>query len=142
MKPFNLEEYLKYPSKKVVTRSGRNVRIICTDRLTQGYPVVALWINEDYNGNTYEHINSYTINGRYDPCITYECDLFFADDPIPDFKPCDRVLTRGHNGLPWKANLFFNFKMQGNNTIAVCLKGDYLLSDIIPFDENKVGKIG
>ena len=29
----------------------------------------------------------------------------------------------------------------GDNTIAVCLKGDYLLSDIIPFDESKVGKI-
>ena len=32
MKKFSLEEYLKDPSRKVVTRDGRPVRIICTDR--------------------------------------------------------------------------------------------------------------
>ena len=32
MKQFNLEEYLKNPSKNVVTRMGRKVRVICTDR--------------------------------------------------------------------------------------------------------------
>ena len=31
MKEFNLEEYLKNPSQKVVTREGEPVRIICTD---------------------------------------------------------------------------------------------------------------
>ena len=31
MKPFNLQEYLANPSRKVVTRDGRQVRIICTD---------------------------------------------------------------------------------------------------------------
>ena len=31
MRFFNLEEYLKNPSQKVVTRDGREVRIICTD---------------------------------------------------------------------------------------------------------------
>lgn len=40
MKPFNLEEYLKNPSRKVVTRDGRNVRIICTDFDNPDYPVV------------------------------------------------------------------------------------------------------
>ena len=43
MKQFSLEEYLKNPSRKVVTRDGRNVRIICTDR--KGLctkPIVAL----------------------------------------------------------------------------------------------------
>ena len=29
MKPFNLDEYLKNPSRKVVTRDGRNVTIRC-----------------------------------------------------------------------------------------------------------------
>ena len=42
MKQFSLEEYLKNPSKKVVTRMGRKVRIICTDREDSIYPVVAL----------------------------------------------------------------------------------------------------
>ena len=42
MKRFSLDEYLKNPSKKVVTRMGRKVRIICTDREDSIYPVVAL----------------------------------------------------------------------------------------------------
>ena len=40
MKQFNLEEYLKNPSKKVITRDGRNVRIICTDFDNHDFPVV------------------------------------------------------------------------------------------------------
>ena len=32
MKEFSLEEYLKDPSRKVVTRDGRKERIVCTDR--------------------------------------------------------------------------------------------------------------
>lgn len=40
MKPFNLKEYLAKPSRKVVTRDGRPVRIICTDH-TEELPIVA-----------------------------------------------------------------------------------------------------
>ena len=32
MKQFSIEEYLKNPDRKVVTRNGLPVRIICTDR--------------------------------------------------------------------------------------------------------------
>lgn len=32
MKQFNLEEYLAHPERKVVTRDGKPVRIVCTDR--------------------------------------------------------------------------------------------------------------
>ena len=140
MKRFNLEEYLKDPSRKVVTREGRDARIICTDKKDFYFPIVALIKNEYAES---ESCMCYTKEGKfYTDSDLSDADLFFANDPLPEFKPYDRVLTRGHNGLPWKANLFSNFKKQGNNTIAVCLKGDYLLNDIIPFDENKVGKIG
>ena len=43
MKQFNLQEYLANPSRQVVTRDGRKVRIVCTDR--KGLctkPIVAL----------------------------------------------------------------------------------------------------
>lgn len=40
MKPFNLEEYLKNPDRKVVTREGRSVRIICTDFNNINYPII------------------------------------------------------------------------------------------------------
>ncbi len=31
MKEFDLDEYLKNPSQKVITKDGKSVRIICTD---------------------------------------------------------------------------------------------------------------
>ena len=40
MKQFNLEEYLKNPKKRVVTRDGREVRIICTDFNNNTYPII------------------------------------------------------------------------------------------------------
>ena len=40
MKPFNLEEYLKNPNRKVVTRDGRDVRIICTDFDNPHFPII------------------------------------------------------------------------------------------------------
>ena len=40
MKAFSLEEYLKNPSRKIVTRDGHNVRIICTDHDNISYPIV------------------------------------------------------------------------------------------------------
>ena len=40
MKPFNLEEHLKNPERKVVTRDGREVRIICTDFNNNTYPII------------------------------------------------------------------------------------------------------
>lgn len=32
MKQFSLEKYLANPERKIVTREGKKVRIICTDR--------------------------------------------------------------------------------------------------------------
>lgn len=76
MKQFNLEEYLKNPSRKVITRDGRNVRIICTDRKGSGYSVVALYTMD----NASENCCIYFPNGRMyfgvDSCL----DLFFATE--------------------------------------------------------------
>lgn len=136
MKQFNLKDYLANPERKVVDHMGREVRIICTDRKGV-YPVVALIKIND----SFESLLDFTCDGLFEQFLAEYNSLYFADE-VPDFKHYDRVLTRGNVGLPWKANLFSNFKKVGDNTIAVCLKGEYLLSDIIPFDEDKVGKIG
>ena len=76
MKQFSLEEYLKNPSKKVVTRDGRSVRICCTDRKSEEQPIVALIasLTEDseYVG-TYRKDGIWSTNG----CAS-ELDLFFA----------------------------------------------------------------
>lgn len=75
MKQFNLEEYLKNPSKKVITRDGENVRIVCTDVKGKLYPILALV--EDRN----EEIPTlYTKDGEFNVDYEHSCDLFFATE--------------------------------------------------------------
>lgn len=76
MKQFSLEEYLADQSKKVVTRDGRPVRIICTDARGE-YPIIALI--EYYDGGN-DNAYSYTKDGVYYPAETSEEDLFFASE--------------------------------------------------------------
>ena len=75
MKPFSLEEYLKNSDRQVVTRDGRSVRIICTNRLDENYPVIAL-VNNEYTEKCY----SYSEFGKIYKFANRDCelDLFFA----------------------------------------------------------------
>ena len=75
MKQFNLEEYLKSPDRRIITRDGRSARIICTNRLDENCPVVALVHDEDC-----ERCYSYTTFGKvyYHQNRDCELDLFFA----------------------------------------------------------------
>ena len=76
MKQFSLEEYLKNPVKKVVTRNGNSVRIICTDR-NADYPIVGLV--KGCSG--LEKIESFDIDGKYPKDSSQEeKDLFFASE--------------------------------------------------------------
>lgn len=78
MKQFSLEEYLKNPSRKVVTRDGRNVRIICTDRRGDQHSIVAL---VESPSNNEEAIFVFQKNGCYDSsCGESTNDLFFAPE--------------------------------------------------------------
>ena len=74
MKEFNLTEYLKEPSKKVVTKDGREVRIICTDAKGDE-PIIALVYNKNRDE---ENVYTYNRDGYFykdnDSCL----DLFFA----------------------------------------------------------------
>ena len=80
MELFSLEEYLKNPSRKVITRDGRNVRIICTDAKSD-YPIIAL-IKEKYNNyNDKEEICTFTENGLWKVSPNKGLnDLFFAPE--------------------------------------------------------------
>lgn len=74
MRQFNLEEYLKNPNQKVVTRDGRPVRIICTDRKHER-PIIALIKERDDT----ETICTYNTQGKFrtnDECSNL--DLMFA----------------------------------------------------------------
>ena len=72
MKPFNLEEYLKNPNQKVVTRDGRNVKIYCTD-YTDFSLIVAKIEGEDHSCSFYS--DGGCIKGVASPR-----DLFFATE--------------------------------------------------------------
>ena len=76
MKQFSLEEYLANPKRKVVTRDGRNVRVICTDKKSV-CPIVALITT--YNG-TAEEVITYTKDGKYFEVGSREHDLFFVPE--------------------------------------------------------------
>ena len=77
MKQFNLEEYLKNPSKNVVTRTGRKVRIICTDREDSIYPIIAL-IKDDKRES--EILVTYTKDGIPAEYNEAYYTLFFAPE--------------------------------------------------------------
>ena len=73
MKQFNLNEYLKDPSKKVITRDGRAVKIHCTN-FNSVQPIIA-----EIEGHNFSQ--SFTRDGKY--CIddrNLPYDLFFMTE--------------------------------------------------------------
>ena len=74
MKQFNLEEYLKDPNRKIVTRDGRNVTIHCTDYIDKGSGSVIAKIE----GNMYSY--SFREDGSYVDHKETNNDLFFASE--------------------------------------------------------------
>ena len=77
MKQFNLQEYLAHPERRMVTRDGRKVRIVCTDRTgLNAKPVVALITLP--NGD--EVIKTFWDNGIETAGSEDKNDLFFAPE--------------------------------------------------------------
>ena len=75
MKQFNLEEYLKNPTKKVITRDGNSVRILCTDA-KGNFPIVALVeIHSDS-----ENVIRLRENGHFYNDTEDSRDLFFVPE--------------------------------------------------------------
>lgn len=73
MKQFNLEEYLANPSRKVITRDGRNVTIHCTNYIGAQH-IIAQVEGNDYS--TSFHEDGRYANDRDDSHL----DLFFAPE--------------------------------------------------------------
>ena len=76
MKEFSLEEYQKNPSRKIITRDGRNVRIICTDRKGTKYLVIALCTMSNGSEDCY----FYPPNGKMYLSEDSNDDLFFVPE--------------------------------------------------------------
>ena len=78
MKQFNLNEYLKNPDRKIVTRDGHNARIISTDRKSPtGHNIVVLL---DYGSE--EISTTCDNNGETEFCSPFQSkgDLFFVSE--------------------------------------------------------------
>ena len=73
MIPFNLKEYLKNPSRKVVTRNRDTVKIHCTDFVDERYPIIARV--EGASASI-----SFTKDGKYEYSRDTKYDLFFAPE--------------------------------------------------------------
>ena len=72
MKRFNLDEYLKNPSRRVVTRDGRSVKIHCTNYIgTQ--PIIAAVEDSEYS-------TAFCKDGRSVIGEETPNDLFFAPE--------------------------------------------------------------
>lgn len=76
MRQFDLDKYLKNPNRKVVTRDGRSVRIVCTDMIGTSYPILAICRVDA----THDCYYSYTLNGKHNLGVDSRLDLFFAPE--------------------------------------------------------------
>ena len=76
MEQFSLKKYLANPSRKLVTRDGKNVRIICTNRRDLNYPIIALIETSSGGEVAYSH----TKDGRHCTDCSDIFDLFFAPE--------------------------------------------------------------
>ena len=76
MKPFSLEEYLANPSKKIITRDGRNATRLLYTNAKGDYPIIVLIERTDGS----EYALSYTKDGKYINGTTDNNDLFFVPE--------------------------------------------------------------
>ncbi len=107
MEQFNLEEYLENPNQKIVTRDGRSVRIICTNRKSENCPIVTLIQDST---DDFEDVYYYTIDGKGVIRGDESMDLFFATEKQEcPFKKGDRVLVRDYDNESWRPRIFSSY---------------------------------
>lgn len=86
MEQFSVKEYLKNPKRKVRTRCGHDVKILCVDdRQGVNFPVVALCNIT----RTEKACCTYTENGKYLETGTSIWDLVFAEERDKSIDPVE-----------------------------------------------------
>lgn len=105
MEEFSLEKYLKNPNRKIVTRDGKSVRIVCTDRECMDFSIVALIKFKDWEG-----VCMFSTYGQCCDSKDDELDLFFAPKKkVYSFKEGDRVLARDSD-TSWNLDYFHSYR--------------------------------
>lgn len=127
MKPFNLEEYLKNPSRKVVTRDGRAVKIYCTDYIDK----CCLFVIGKIEGNAYSY--SFREDGRFVDHKETDNDLFFAPEKHEGWIN----IFRGKDS-PFTGNIIFVSKEEAEESGRHCCgftKDLYITSGKVEWEE-------
>lgn len=127
MKQFNIEEYKKNPNRKVITRDGRSVRIVCTDVIGAIYPVLAICKMDP----THECCKSYTTDGKLFTEGDSDSDLFFAPEKHEGWI---NIYKDGDIYLPGVARFYMTEKEAKANSVK---KGyyDYVATVKIEWEE-------
>lgn len=92
MEQFNLEKYIANPSRKVVTRDGCPVRILCTDKKSYNEQIVGLIMGN----NGMEFISTWTQQGKSFFNSDTPNDLFFAPETHTGWINVYRNSNSGH----------------------------------------------
>ena len=92
MEQFSLEKYLANPSRKVVTREGCSVRILCTDKKSYNEQIVGLIMGD----NGMEFISTWTQQGKSFFNSDTPNDLFFAPEKHEGWINVYRNSDTGH----------------------------------------------
>lgn len=113
MKEFSLEEYLKNPNREVVTRDGRKVRIIYTDRKgLNAKPIVALITSP----NGYDNIKSFWEDGIETRGVEENRDdLFF----VPTKHEGWIIINKYPDGVRDTNGIIYNTKLDVPNITPV-----------------------
>ena len=100
MKQFSLEEYIKNPNRKVVTRDGRNVTIHCTN-YDSNSPIIAQ-IEGAHSSN------SFTKEGKFCQISDSKNDLFFKPEKHEGWIN----LYKNEHGISWLSPCYFASKKE------------------------------
>ena len=104
MERFKLDEYLKDTSRKVVTRDGRNVRIVCTD-MKGSAPIVAVIEEADNTENAFRYEPDGIMHGYHD------IDLFFTPEKKEGYVNLYKQITGLNTGF------VFNTKEEAEKSV-------------------------
>lgn len=124
MKQFNLQEYLKNPDRHVVTRDGKDAKIICTDGSNKTYPIFALIQNKEG-----KDVLSYTNDGMNVKGYESPFDLFFATEKKSGWIN----LYKSGNNVIFGSNRPYNSEELAKDNIMLAF--DYITTIKIEWEE-------
>ena len=110
MKQFTVEEYQKNLNRKVITRDGKSVKIVCTDMIGTSYPVLAICRVDP----THDCYYSYTLNGKHNLGVNSRLDLFFAPEKHEGWAN----LYKGNANYHLGSTFFYQSEIEAKKFIA------------------------